>query len=76
MTTEKKWLAIMVEVETYDGEVQSIHPVDAETSEYFSLEELKEIHKFLEEDDDAEFDFMWEFNALISEAIVLEEAIE
>ncbi len=68
MATEKKWMAIMVEVETYDGEVQSVHPVDAETADWFTKDELEAVVKFLKQDDDADFDFMWEFRTLIINA--------
>lgn len=67
MATKKKWLALVVEVETYDGEVQSILPIDAETADYFSAEELKSIHTFLKDDDDADFDFMWNLGHLLKE---------
>lgn len=69
MATEKKWMAIMVEVETYDGEIQSVLPVDAETDDWFSYEELKEIYKYMREDDDASFDFMWDFRTLLRERL-------
>jgi hypothetical protein len=69
VASEKKWMAIMVEVETYDGEVQSILPVDAETAEYFSTEELKKIYEYIRFADDASFDFMWDFRGLVSDAI-------
>lgn len=65
MESEKKWMAVIVEVETYDGEVQSVLPVDAEVSDYFTYEELKEIHSYMREDDDASFDFMWDFRSLL-----------
>lgn len=58
----------MVEVETYDGEVQSVYPVDVETADYFTKEELGAVVKFLKEDDDADFDFMWEFRTLVVDA--------
>lgn len=74
MGTEKKLMAVMVEIETYDGEVQSVLPVDAETSEYFTREELEEIHKFLRFDDDASFDFMWDFRGVIRDSIEEQEA--
>lgn len=69
MVSETKWMALIVEVDTYDGEVQSVLPVDAETSDFFSTAELEAIHKFLKEDDDASFDFMWELRSLIGRAI-------
>ncbi len=69
MATEKKWMALMVEVETYDGEVQSIIPVDVIATGYFSKAELEAILKYLEEDDDADFEFMAELNSLVSDAI-------
>jgi hypothetical protein len=69
MSTEKKWMTVMVEIETYDGEVQSVLPVDVETAEYFTQKELEEVHRFLREDDDASFDFMWDFRGLIRDAV-------
>lgn len=68
MASETKWMAVIVEVDTYDGEVQSILPVDAETADFFSKEELDAIVKFLKQDDDADFDFMWEFRTLMANA--------
>lgn len=73
MATEKKWLAVIVEVQTYEGEVQSIVPVDIEATGYFSKPELEAIHKYLDEDDDADFEFMCELNSLVDEAIELTE---
>lgn len=69
MATEKKWMALIVEVETYEGEVQSVLPVEAETDEYFSTEELRKIYEYIRFADDASFDFMWELRGIVSEAI-------
>jgi hypothetical protein len=62
-------MAIIVEVDTYDGEVQSIRPIEAETDDFFSSEELKNIHAFLRYDDDADFEFMQGLNSVIGKAI-------
>lgn len=67
--SEKKWMALMVEVETDSDGVSSILPVDVETADYFTKEELEAVHKFLREDDDASFDFMWDLRSRIRDAI-------
>lgn len=68
MASETKWMAVIVEVETYDGEVQSILPIETETTGFFSSDELKAMHKYLREDDDADVDFMWELRGIIKAA--------
>jgi hypothetical protein len=58
-------MAIIVEIDTYDGEVQSVHPIEAETADFFSREELEAVLKYLKEDDDADFDFMQALNSVL-----------
>lgn len=69
MASETKWMAVMVEIETYDGEVQSVLPVDTETTDFFSKEELEKVYEYVRFADDASFDFMWDFQGLMRTAI-------
>lgn len=69
MSTEKKWMAVMVEIVTDADGVQSVLPVDVETAEYFTQKELEEVHRFLREDDDASFDFMWDLRSRVRDSI-------
>ena len=69
MSTEKKWMALVIEIISDEDGVQSIAPVDAETGENFTVEELEAIHKFLREDDDASLDFMWDLRSRVRDAI-------
>jgi hypothetical protein len=69
MASEKKWMTVIVEINTYDGEVQHVLPVYAEVSDYFTYEELKKIYAYMREADDASFDFMWDFRTLLRESL-------
>ena len=69
MAENKKWMALVIEIISDEDGVQSIAPVDAETGENFTVEELEAIHKFLREDDDANFDFMWDLRSVIKSSM-------
>lgn len=69
MTTQKKYITVRVEVEIYTDDVyphhiESVYPVDIHTKD-MSPELVQATLDYMREDDDADFDFMWELRSLL-----------
>lgn len=66
----KKYITVQVEVDFYDDDdeegrtVESVLP-DLIQIHGFSEDELRDTRRYLREDDDASFDFMWDLRSLL-----------